>query len=60
MSFIDIIYKLEMIDKWIGNVDINSLKIMKYMLVHFDALKKDVSVVYDVKGILGSGVDAKL
>lgn len=26
----------------------------------FDALKKEVSVVYDVKGIFGDGVDAKL
>ena len=32
----------------------------KFMNLDFDSLKKEVSVVYDVKGVLGSGVDAKL
>jgi UDP-N-acetyl-D-galactosamine dehydrogenase len=32
----------------------------KFMDLDFDALKKDVSVVYDVKGVLGGGVDGKL
>lgn len=32
----------------------------EFLDMNLDALKKDVSVVYDVKGILGSGVDAKL
>jgi hypothetical protein len=30
------------------------------MDLDFDSLKKDACVVYDVKGILGDGVDAKL
>ena len=32
----------------------------KFMDLDFDSLKKDACVVYDVKGILGDGVDAKL
>ena len=32
----------------------------KFMDLDFDSLKKEKCVVYDVKGILGSGVDAKL
>ncbi len=32
----------------------------EFLDMDFDALKKELSVVYDVKGILGSGVDAKL
>lgn len=32
----------------------------KFLDLDFDALKKEVSVVYDVKGVLDSGVDAKL
>ena len=32
----------------------------EFLDLDLDALKKDVSVLYDVKGILGNGVDAKL
>ena len=32
----------------------------KFMDLDFNSLKKDACVVYDVKGILGDGVDAKL
>jgi len=32
----------------------------EFLDLDFDALKKDVSVVYDVKGILGDGVGGKL
>ena len=32
----------------------------EFLDMDLNALKKDVSVVYDVKGVLGSGVDAKL
>lgn len=32
----------------------------EFLKMNFDSLKKDLSVVYDVKGILGNEVDAKL
>jgi len=32
----------------------------EFLNMDFDALKKDACVVYDVKGVLGDGVDAKL
>ena len=52
----DIRFKLKMIIKCVDKIN---LKIREYMYIN--SLKKEVSVVYDVKGVLDSNVvDAKL
>ena len=52
--------KLQNHEKTLYDAIILGVAHKEFLNMNLNPLRKDISVVYDVKGILGDGVDAKL